>query len=66
MRTFECVCKTDYEVWDSRDGGRMVLKLERGKKYLTSRIKDGKVTVFTHVWAEVPNKIFGWKKLFTK
>jgi len=66
MQTFERICIKDYEIWENVSGDELRLKLENGKKYLTSAVRKGKVTVFTNVWAIVPVDVFGWKTEFTK
>ena len=64
MQTFERLCIKDCEIRDDADN---CVKLEKGKKYLTSAIdKDGEVTVFTTFWVDVPSGLFNKGKEFTK
>jgi hypothetical protein len=57
--TYYRTCLEDVEISPN-------LKLEKGKKYLTSKIEDEKVTVFSHHWFEISANIFDEGKIFTK
>jgi len=64
MQTFERKCLKDFEF---RDSVNNCVKLEKGKKYLTSVIdEDGEVTVFTTFWIDVPSDLFDKGIEFTK
>jgi hypothetical protein len=61
METFKRICLRKYEI-KAQNGA---LSLEKGKEYLTSKSKNGTVTVFTNFWALVPVNIFSKPKKFT-
>lgn len=64
MQTFERTCIRDFEL---RDDFNNCVKLEKGKKYLTSAInEDIEVTVFTTFWVAVPRSLFDKGVEFTK
>jgi hypothetical protein len=48
MTTFKRICIRDFAV-TAQNGDHF--EVRRGREYLTSKEKDGKVTVFTIFWA---------------
>jgi len=62
MKTLNRICIKDYEIEDSV-GTRF--KLKRGKEYLTSSAKKGKVCVFSTYWVHVPVSLFAGERIFT-
>ncbi len=61
MRTYTQICLVDKTVND----GEKALRLKRGEEYITSRPKNGTVTVFKEYWAIVPAEWFGGAICFT-
>ena len=62
METYNRICIEDYVV-KAENGD--ILELYRGKEYLTSIERDGKVTVFSSYWVKVPAEIFAGAQRFT-
>ena len=62
MRTYNRICIKDWEITATNNDH---FKLTRGKEYLTSEEKDGKVVVFSSYWVRVPIEHFAGEMLFT-
>lgn len=62
MTTYRRICIEDYTIRDSV-GNEMTL--HRGKEYLTSDVKDGKVCVFSTYWVWIPVDLFAGEIKFT-
>ena len=63
METFERMCLHEYYIYEG--DGDISLIIKPGKKYLTSGVRDDMVTVFSRVWCQVPEYIFGEGKRYT-
>lgn len=61
MQTFYRLCKEDRHLTD--EGKELTLK--KGEKYLTSKVKDKKVTVFSQYWVSCPANWFTGALKFT-
>ncbi len=59
MKTFKRICIKGYEHPEARK------LIEKGKEYITSIVKDGKLTVFTRYWFEIDKKYFAGAEKFT-
>lgn len=62
MKTFYRLC---IETRTVADGDR-TFTVERGREYITSDEKDGKVTVFSTYWVQMPVSLFHGAEVFTK
>lgn len=62
MKTFHRICTEDHTITD----GEKSVTLKRGKEYLTSDEKDGKVVVLTNYWFSAPVSLFVAPIEFTK
>lgn len=64
--TYQRICIEDYAVEGiGYDDKPDVAKVERGKEYITSPERDGKVTVYTRYWFKVPVTCFAGERRFT-
>lgn len=59
MKIFYRDCIKDF-VLEAQNGDK--LELVKDQEYVTSSIKDGKVTVFTRYWVKVPADIFNGER----
>lgn len=56
MKVYYRECLDDYKI-KAENGD--ILYLNKGQEYVTSSVEDGKITVFTKYWVEVPFHLFG-------
>ena len=64
MQTFKRICIQEQDYQDPDDPSRMV-KLQRGKEYITSAEKEGQVFVFSSYWFWAPVSLFAGAEEFT-
>ena len=62
MKTFNRKCIKSYKV-KAENGDSFSIK--KGREYLTSDVRDGKVCVFTNFWVWVPLQLFKGAQQFT-
>ena len=62
METFRRICIKD---WEIKDLNNNLLKVERGKEYITSKVSNDRVTVFSNFWVSVPVSVFAGEQKFT-
>jgi len=62
VTTFNRICIEDWEA-TAENGDHF--KVERGKEYLTSSAKGGRVIVFSYFWVSAPVGIFSGERRFT-
>jgi len=64
METYYRFCIKDHSIMVP--GGEQMVKLEKGKEYLTSESNElGNVIVFSQYWFDAPVSLFAGKVRFT-